>query len=115
MGGNTTVNLKVDADIKEQASEILESLGLTLDEAFNLMLHQIRIVRGLPFEIKQRVPIELNDGHGSYICEYGYLHDYSKFDFDAVEKEINSLSAKKYSNLDDMWRDLNLEEDNSEI
>ena len=22
--------------------------------------------------------VELNDGHGSHICEYGYLHDFKK-------------------------------------
>jgi len=78
MPENTTINLRVDAEVKEQAGEILASLGLSLSQAFNLMLHQVRVARGLPFEIKQRLPLELNDGHGSYICEYGYIHDYSK-------------------------------------
>ena len=86
MSKNATINLRVDRRVKDQAGEILANLGLTLSEAFNLMLHQVRIVRGLPFEIKQRLPIELNDGFGSYICEYGHIHDYSKFDFEAVYK-----------------------------
>ena len=85
MAKNTTINLRVDSEVKQQAGEILDSLGLTLSEAFNLMLHQVRVVRGLPFEIKQRLPVELNDGHGSYICELGYVHDYSKKDWDAIE------------------------------
>jgi len=83
---NTTINLRVDSEVKEQAKEILSSLGLTLSEAFNLMLHQVRIAHGLPFEVKQRLPVELNDGNGSYICAFGHVHDYSKFDFDAVER-----------------------------
>ena len=46
MSKNTTINLRVDKEVKEQAVKILESLGLTLSEAFNLMLHQeqIRII-----------------------------------------------------------------------
>ena len=111
MPKNTTINLRVDREVKEQAGEILASLGLTLSDAFNLLLHQVRIQRGLPFEIKQRLPMELNDGHGSYICEFGYLHDYSKFDFDAVEREINSPDTKRYDNLEEMLADLNAEDD----
>lgn len=112
MSKNTTINLRVDSEVKEQAGEILASLGLTLSEAFNLLLHQIRIVRGLPFEIKQRLPFELNDERGSYICEYGHVHDYSKFDFEAVEREIADPNTKKYSNLDEMLVDLSAENGN---
>jgi len=109
MQNSTTINLNVDANVKEQASEILASLGLTLGEAFNLMLHQIRIVRGLPFEIKQRVPIELNDGHGSYICEFGHVHDYSKLDLD----DAGIVNAKIYDTPDELWADL--DDDDNEV
>ena len=106
MSKNTTINIRVDSEVKEQAAEILEGLGLSLSQAFNLMLYQVKNIRGLPFEIKQRLPIELNDGHGSYICEYGHIHNYSKFDFDAVEREINDPNTKTYNNLDEMWADM---------
>ncbi|MDR2591119.1 MAG: type II toxin-antitoxin system RelB/DinJ family antitoxin [Oscillospiraceae bacterium] len=109
MPKNTTINLRVDSHVKEQASEILASLGLTLSEAFNLLLHQVRIVRGLPFEIKQQYPIEINDDCGSYVCEYGHIHNYKRFDFDTVEKEIASPNTKIYDNVDDMWSDLTAE------
>jgi DNA-damage-inducible protein J len=51
MSKNTTVNLRVDSEVKQQAGEILSSMGLTFSEAFNLLLHQIRIQRALPFEV----------------------------------------------------------------
>jgi len=108
MTKNTTINLRVDSKVKEDAGEILSSLGLTLSEAFNLLLHQVRIVRGLPFEIKQRLPVELNDGHGSYTCQYGHVHDYSKFDFDTVEREVAATDTKKYDNVEEMWADLDI-------
>jgi len=115
MAKNTTVNLRVDSEVKEQAAEILNSLGLSLSEAFNLLLHQVRIVRGLPFEIRQRLPVELNDGHGSYICEYGHVHDYSGVDFDAAEREAADPNTKQYDNLDVMWSDIDIENSNAEI
>ena len=51
MSKNTTINLRVNAEVKEQAGAILSSMGLTFSEAFNLMLHQVRIQRALPFEV----------------------------------------------------------------
>jgi len=51
MTKNTTINLRVNAEVKEQAGMILDTMGLSFSDAFNLMLHQIRIQRSLPFEV----------------------------------------------------------------
>ena len=51
MNKNTTLNLRVNAEVKEQAGMILDAMGLSFSDAFNLMLHQIRIQRALPFEV----------------------------------------------------------------
>ena len=51
MAKNTTVNLRVDSEIKEETGAILASMGLTFSEAFNLLLYQIRLKQALPFEI----------------------------------------------------------------
>ena len=115
MAKNVTINLRVDGEVKEQAGEILTSLGLTLSQTFNLLLHQVRIVRGLPFEIKQRLPQELNDGQGSYICGYGHIHNYNKFDFNAVEREISDPNTKIYENAEEMCADLDSDDEDGDI
>ena len=51
MTKNTTINLRVNIEVKEQAGRILDAMGLTFSDAFNLMLHQVRIQRSLPFDI----------------------------------------------------------------
>ena len=51
MNKNSTINLRVNTEVKEQAGLILDAMGLSFSDAFNLMLHQIRIQRSLPFEI----------------------------------------------------------------
>jgi len=58
MAKNSTINLRVDSEVKEEAGEILMSLGLTLSQAFNLLLYQVCLVKGLPFEVRQHVPPE---------------------------------------------------------
>jgi len=51
MTKNTTINLRVNTEVKEQAGQILNAMGLTFSEAFNLMLHQVRIQNCLPFDV----------------------------------------------------------------
>ena len=51
MNKNTTINLRVNSEVKEQAGMILDAMGLSFSDAFNLMLHQVRIQRCLPFEV----------------------------------------------------------------
>ena len=51
MPKNSTINLRVNSEVKQQAGEILTSMGLTFSEAFNLMLHQVQIQRALPFDV----------------------------------------------------------------
>jgi DNA-damage-inducible protein J len=48
---NSTINLRVNSEVKEQAGMILDAMGLSFSDAFNLMLHQIKIQRSLPFEV----------------------------------------------------------------
>lgn len=47
--------------------------------------------------------VELNDGYGSYICEYGHLHDYSKFNIEEVEKD---RTGKTYNDVEELMKEL---------
>ena len=111
------LNLRVNAEAKEIADKVLENIGLTFNEAVNMLLYQVCAEKDLPAAIKQRLPIELDDGHGSYICEYGHIHDYSKFDFEVIEREISDPNTKQYTDLNEMWADLEKEneEDDDKI
>jgi DNA-damage-inducible protein J len=51
MPKNTTINIRVDSEIKEQAGIILNDMGLSFSDAFNLLLHQVKIQRALPFDV----------------------------------------------------------------
>ena len=51
MTKNSTINLRVNSEVKEHAGMILDAMGLSFSDAFNLMLHQIRIQRSLPFDV----------------------------------------------------------------
>ena len=95
--------VRINDDIKKEITPILEDLGLSLSEAINLFLHQIKLNNGIPFQLKRKGIVELNDGHGSYICEYGHLHDYSKINFDEI---LNDTDGKSYENVDELMEAL---------
>lgn len=95
--------VRINDDIKKEITPILEDLGISLSEAINIFLHQIKLNNGIPFALKRRGIIELNDGYGSYICEYGHLHDYSKINFEEIEKDTD---GKTYENFDELMDSL---------
>ncbi|MBR0161961.1 MAG: type II toxin-antitoxin system RelB/DinJ family antitoxin [Oscillospiraceae bacterium] len=49
-----TANLyaRIEPDIKEQAEEILDALGVPVSNAINMFYKQIILQRGIPFEVK---------------------------------------------------------------
>ncbi len=63
-----TTSIKLDAEIKQEAQKIFSELGLTLGDAVNLFLNQVKLNKGLPFDIKipnketKKVLKEVNKG-----------------------------------------------------
>ena len=50
MATNTVVRARIDEHIKEEAATVLATMGLTLSDAFRIMLTRIAREKALPFE-----------------------------------------------------------------
>lgn len=50
MSANTVVRARIDENIKEEASVVLASMGLTVSDAFRMLLIRIAREKVLPFE-----------------------------------------------------------------
>ena len=50
MAANTVVRARIDERIKEEATVVLASMGLTVSDAFRMMLTRIAAEKALPFE-----------------------------------------------------------------
>ena len=48
----TPTQIRIDADIKQQASALFSHLGLDMSSAVNLFLHQCVLRGGLPFTVE---------------------------------------------------------------
>ncbi|MDY0832760.1 type II toxin-antitoxin system RelB/DinJ family antitoxin [Pseudomonas sp. SED1] len=52
----TDVRCRIDEDLKDRATAVLNACGLSLSDALRLFLRQVVTTQGLPFEV--RVPSE---------------------------------------------------------
>ena len=52
MAKNETLHIRVNDIVKSNAEKTLDMLGISIAEAVNMLLHQITLVGGLPFDVK---------------------------------------------------------------
>jgi len=50
MPANALVQTRINAEIKEEAAEVLQAIGLTVSDAVRLMLTRVAREKALPFE-----------------------------------------------------------------
>ena len=61
MGKNTTLNLRVNPDVKRRAEEVLSKLGMPMSTAIDIYLKQIAMVGGIPFAVTlPKAPVTIN-------------------------------------------------------
>ena len=50
----TTLHLRIDEDLKNQASEVFENLGMDLPTAIRIFLRKSVMEDGIPFELRNK-------------------------------------------------------------
>ncbi len=52
MAKTAMITTRVEPELKADTEKILQSLGISTTEAINLFLSQVRLRKGLPFDVK---------------------------------------------------------------
>ena len=86
MTSNAVVRARIDEQIKEEASIVLAAMGLTLSDAFRIMLTRIAREKALPFE-----PLVPNK---ATIAAMKEARSGKLASFDSVEALMADLNAK---------------------
>ena len=86
MDSNAVVRARIDEKIKEEASVVLAAMGLTLSDAFRIMLTRIAREKALPFELL--VP------NKATIAAMKEAKNGKLASFDSIEALMADLSAK---------------------
>lgn len=84
----TTINVRIDEDLKKQASELFAELGLDMSTAINIFLRKAVMYDGLPFDIRRETP------NAETIAAMSELEEAKK-------------SYPRYTDMDDLWEALN--------
>ena len=90
---STSMHIRVNPDVKEKAMAVLDEIGISASDLFNMLLNQVAL--------QHKVPFELVDS--KYVCAYGYLHDYSKISPSDEEEYIGPFNS-----LEDLWEALEI-------
>ena len=84
----TTINVRVDENVKKQANALFEELGLDMSTALNLFLRQAISYGGIPFEIRKPNSVTM-----------AALEELEQI-------KRGELKAKSYNNFSDLLKDL---------
>ena len=88
----TSMTIRTDSDVKQQAQRIFSALGVDMSTAINAFLRQVIYRNGFPFDIRLDVP--------------------NRITLEAIaegEKMLNQANTKKFANVDELFNDLNAE------
>ena len=85
----TTINIRMDRDLKEQADALFQELGLNLSTAFQIFVRQSIREGGLPFEVRLDQP---NKETMAAMLE--------------AERIARDPTVKGYTDLDELFEDL---------
>lgn len=85
---NTSMNIRMDSEVKKQAEALFGEIGMTMTTAINIFLKQSIRENGIPFELKVNTP--------------------NAETLAAIDDVNNNRNmSKAYDDMDELMRDLN--------
>lgn len=90
MATKTNMTLRLEPELKAQASALFKELGLDVSTATGLFFRQALRVHGLPFDVKLNEPNE-----ETYLA------------MEEAEQMLSDTKAQRFSSVDDLFEELN--------
>ena len=91
MAKTENINIRIEPKLKKDAEKTLNDLGMNIAEAITIFLKQVTMTESIPFIIKKS--------------------NLNKETIQAINDTIEGKNLSKgYTNLDEMWNDLENEE-----
>lgn len=85
----SVINVNVPVEVKEEANNIFNSLGLNMSTAINMFLKKTIHERGIPFEVKQQPS-----------------HDFLENCRELDDMENGKIEFKKFNSISKLMEDL---------
>ncbi|MBN2417614.1 type II toxin-antitoxin system RelB/DinJ family antitoxin [bacterium] len=65
MAKTETIRARIEPDLKHEVDDILSKLGLNATTAINIFYHQVKLKKGLPFDVNIPNDVTLKTLHDS--------------------------------------------------
>lgn len=85
MASDAVVRARIRADVKDEASQVLAEMGLTVSDAIRLMLIRVAAEKALPF------PVKVPNAETVAAMEAALADDVERFD--SLEELMRDLNA----------------------
>lgn len=86
---NTSMNIRMDAEVKSQAQQLFSELGMDMTTAVNIFLRQAIRTHSIPFVVTTDVP------NATTIAA-----------FEEGERMIKDPKAKRFTSVDELFEEL---------
>lgn len=97
MGETTSVNLRIEKELKQQAELLFASLGINMTTAINIFLRQSVRDQGIPFRISAARDYERVPAFEDKRDRYEHYAEYVAENLKAADKKAEEGSMKYYS------------------
>lgn len=94
MDKNTTLNLRVNPDVKHSAEAVLSQLGISMSTAIDIYLRQISMVGGIPFPVTIR---QSPDSVNAERMTAGQIRD-------KIQNGLEDVESGRFRDLDELMR-----------
>ena len=96
MAEQVLVQFRADKALKQEATEIYESLGMDLPTAFRMVMKRSVLVKGLPFEAKlPEDTVTRTNGVDAFCETRRKLADVPEMSLEEIHAEIAEIRAKR--------------------
>ena len=92
MKSDTSMTIRMNRDIKQEAQQIFASLGMDMTTAINVFLRQVIYYNGFPFDVRLEVPNAVTLA----AMEEG-------------DRMITDPKAKRFDSVESLFAELNVE------
>jgi len=94
------LQIRMDEDLKNQAAELFESLGMDIPTAIRVFFKRALVEKGLPFDVKATPSKEIDDPMGLLSSLHALNANSQKngtigMSEEEIEKEINQMHAER--------------------
>jgi DNA-damage-inducible protein J len=93
---NATIAIRVDSDLKQDATRIVEGLGMDLTTAVRTFLTQVVMQKALPFKIAYPNDVEVPSNETAGAIQW------------AADARAGKVEAQAYAQPDDLYADLGI-------